>query len=327
MIDESQVTAVGRATVYSSDGEKIGKVGQIYLDDETGRPEWVSVNTGLFGFNESLVPLRDATLTDDRLDVAYSKDKVKDAPNVEADSHLDETEEDELYRYYGLSYGSGDVDAGRTGVTGDWTGEQVDEAALSSGTSQWSEGAATDTPVSRGASDFTAPTGARTDRPVAAGADTSATLGAMAGTSAASGSSEWTRDASERSSGAGDDAMTRSEEELQVGTEKVERGRARLRKYVTTEEQTVKVPVSREEVRVEREPITEGNTDKALSGPDISEDEHEVVLTEERPVVTTEAKPVERVRLEKETVTDEERVSGDVRKEHVEVDGEPEARR
>lgn len=329
MIDESQLTAVGRATVYSSDGEKIGKVGQIYLDDETGRPEWVSVNTGLLGLNESLVPLRDATLTDDRLEVAYSKDKVKDAPNVEADSHLDETEEDELYRYYGLSYGSGDVDAGRTGVTGDWTGEQADEAALSSGTSQWSEGETTDTPVSRGASDFTAPTGAVTDERVPESrTDEYATDRATtADTSATSGTRDWTTGASGRSTGTTDDAMTRSEEELQVGTEKVERGRARLRKYVTTEEETVTVPVAREEVRVEREPVTEGNADKAFSGPDISEDEHEVVLTEERPVVTTEAKPVERVRLEKETVTDEQRVSGDVRKEHIEVDGEPEARR
>jgi uncharacterized protein (TIGR02271 family) len=121
--------------------------------------------------------------------------------------------------------------------------------------------------------------------------------------------------------------MTRSEEELWVGREKVERGRARLRKYVTTEEQTVTVPVTREEVRVEREPITEGNRSAAMSGPAISEDEHEVVLHEDRPVVSTEARPVERVRLEKETVTDEERVSGEVRKEHIDVDDEPGSRR
>ena len=114
--------------------------------------------------------------------------------------------------------------------------------------------------------------------------------------------------------------MTRSEEQLRAGTERVEAGRARLRKYVVTETQQVEVPVSREEVRLEREPITDANRGDARSGPAISEEEHEVTLHEERPVVQTEAVPVERVRLDKETVTGTETVSGDVRKEQVEVD-------
>jgi uncharacterized protein (TIGR02271 family) len=95
--------------------------------------------------------------------------------------------------------------------------------------------------------------------------------------------------------------MTRSEEHLRVGTEQVEAGRARLRKYVVTEQQSVQVPVSREEVRVEREPITDANRGDALSGGQITEEEHEVVLHAERPVVETEAVPVERVRLGTET--------------------------
>src|SRR5436305_8484617 len=81
-----------------------------------------------------------------------------------------------------------------------------------------------------------------------------------------------------------DDAMTRSEERLNVGTRSEEAGRARLRKYVVTEQQEVTVPVSREEVRLEREPITDANIDRATDGPDISEEEHEVTLTAERPV-------------------------------------------
>ena len=117
-----------------------------------------------------------------------------------------------------------------------------------------------------------------------------------------------------------DDAMTRSEEQLRVGTENAEVGRARLRKYVVTEQQTVQVPVSREEVRVEREPITPANRGKALSGPDISEDEHEIVLHEERPVVEKEAVPKERVRLGKKTVKDQRSVTGQVRKEKIDVD-------
>ena len=119
-----------------------------------------------------------------------------------------------------------------------------------------------------------------------------------------------------------DDAMTRSEEELQVGTSRRERGRARLRKYVVTEEVQQTVPVQREEVRIEREPVTEANADQALAGPDISEEEHEVTLHEEEVVTEKRAVPKERVRMSKDTVTDEQTVSEDVRKERIEVEGD-----
>jgi uncharacterized protein (TIGR02271 family) len=118
--------------------------------------------------------------------------------------------------------------------------------------------------------------------------------------------------------------MTRSEEELQVGTQTRERGRARLRKYVTTETQQVTVPVQREQVRVEREPITDANLDAATGGPAISEEEHEVTLHEETPVVEKRAVPKERVRLDTETVTEERQVSEEVRKEQIKVDDDQE---
>jgi uncharacterized protein (TIGR02271 family) len=118
-----------------------------------------------------------------------------------------------------------------------------------------------------------------------------------------------------------DNAMTRSEERLNVGTQRTEAGRARLRKFVVTENVTQTVPVSREEVRLEREPITDANVGNAMDGPAISEEEHEVVLEAERPVVEKEAVPVERVRLDKETVTDHETVSDSVRKEQIEMEG------
>jgi uncharacterized protein (TIGR02271 family) len=117
-----------------------------------------------------------------------------------------------------------------------------------------------------------------------------------------------------------DEAMTRSEERLKVGSETREAGRARLRKHVVTENQQVTVPVSREEVTLEREPITETNRGEAYDGPAISEEEHEVTLRAERPVVETEAVAVERVRLGKETVTEQETVGGEVRKEEIELD-------
>jgi uncharacterized protein (TIGR02271 family) len=119
-----------------------------------------------------------------------------------------------------------------------------------------------------------------------------------------------------------DDAMTRSEEELRVGTTERERGRVRLRKYVTTEQVQQTIPVRREKARVEREPITDANLDAATSGPDISEEEHEVILREEEPVVEKRVVPRERVRLDKDTVTGEERVAEEVRKEQIEVQGE-----
>ncbi len=115
--------------------------------------------------------------------------------------------------------------------------------------------------------------------------------------------------------------MTRSEEQLRVGTERVEAGRARLRKYVTTETETRTVPVAKQTVHVEREPITDANMPAAMDGPAISEEEHEVVLTEERPVVQKEAVPVERVRLDTDTVTEDVQVTEEVRKEQIDMDG------
>jgi len=114
--------------------------------------------------------------------------------------------------------------------------------------------------------------------------------------------------------------MTRSEEQLNVGKQRVEAGRARLRKYIVTEQQTTTVPVSHEEVRIEREPITDANRGDALDGPDISEEEHEVILHAEQPVVSKETVPVERVRMGTETVSEQQQVTGEVRKEQIEVE-------
>ena len=119
-----------------------------------------------------------------------------------------------------------------------------------------------------------------------------------------------------------DDAMTRSEEELQIGKTQREAGRARLKKYVVTENVTQTVPVQREEVRLEREPVNEANVDAATSGDEISEDEHEVTLTEEEVVAEKRVVPKERVRLTKDSVTEEQQVSEDVRKEQIESEGD-----
>ena len=102
-----------------------------------------------------------------------------------------------------------------------------------------------------------------------------------------------------------------------MSPEKLARWPGRIRML---DSRRVDVPVSHEEVRLEREPITGANRDAAHSCGDITDEEHEVTLRAERPVVSTEAEPVERVRLGKETVTGTETVSGEVRKEQVELD-------
>jgi len=131
-----------------------------------------------------------------------------------------------------------------------------------------------------------------------------------------------TTDQSYNNTGA-DDAMTRSEERLHVGKESVEAGKARLHKYVTSEHVEKEVPLQKESVVLEREPITDSNRDKAYAGPEIKEAEYEVNLREERPVVAKETVAKERVRLAKNVEETTQAVGGDVRKEHIEYGATP----
>jgi uncharacterized protein (TIGR02271 family) len=233
-------------TLKDRNGDKIGTIDALYLDQQTDKPEWALVNTGLFGTKSSFVPLAGAAPRGEDVVVGVEAQQVKDAPKMAPDEELSEQQEAELFRHYGIDYTA--------------------------------EGSVTATDDARGA----------------VGHDTSGPTT--------------------------DSAMTRSEEELRVGTAERERGRARLRKYVVTEQVQQTVPVQREEVRIEREPITGENVDQAVSGPEISEEEHEVVLHEEQPVVEKRTVPKERVRLDKETVVDEKTVSEELRKERIEAD-------
>jgi uncharacterized protein (TIGR02271 family) len=115
----------------------------------------------------------------------------------------------------------------------------------------------------------------------------------------------------------GDREMIRSEEELHVGKENVESGRVRLRKWVETDNVERDVDLRRETAEVHREPI-----DRPVTGAAIGEDEIEVTLHEERPVVEKEVVARERISLDKDVEVDHETVDGDVRRERVEVDGD-----
>src|SRR3712207_8458252 len=88
MITETQIQQVIGTTAVDADGDKIGKISEVYLDDETGRPEWATVHTGLFGTKETFVPLAQADLSGDTLRFPYDKAKVKDALKVDTDGHL-----------------------------------------------------------------------------------------------------------------------------------------------------------------------------------------------------------------------------------------------
>ncbi len=245
------------ATVYGPGGDKLGKIDAVYEDNDTGRPEWAAVKTGIFGGHVSLVPLSAAEQNaEGHLTVPFDKEAVKSAPHHDPDAALSTQDEKDLFTHYGIPYGGQTVTA--TGGPGQASGQSAPPAPR---------------------------TGVQ-------GRDTSGPVT--------------------------DDAMTRSEERLHVGTEQVEAGRARLRKRIVTETVTQTVPVSVERATVVREPITEANMPNAMDGPALSEEEHEVVLHAEQPVVHKETVPVERVRLATETVTEQQQVSEQVRKEQIE---------
>ena len=230
--------------VIDNDGDKVGKIEEIYEDTGSGQPEWALVNTGLFGSKSNFVPLAGAHPSGEDVQLSFTADQVKDSPGIEADGALSAGEERELYAHYGQDYTAPSADAETEGSGRDTSGPTTD------------------------------------------------------------------------------DAMTRSEEEVSVGTRERESGRVRLRKYVVTEEVTQKVPVKREKVKLEREPISDENLDDAMDGPEISEEEHEVVLHEEEAVVDKRTVPKERVRLGKETETGEQEVTEQVRKEQIETEGD-----
>jgi len=289
------------STAVDANGDKVGKIGQIYLNDATGQPEWVTVSTGLFGTNESFAPLHGANPGEGELRLAVTKQQVKDAPNIDTDGHLDESDIDALYQHYAgyLNTAGGGSDGAGTEYAGN--AGRGTEYAGTAGTGTEYAG--------------TAGTGTEYAGTAGTGTEYAGTAGTGTEYADAGGTRGEGRDLSGPNT---DDAMTRSEERLRVGTEQVQAGRARLRKYVVTENVTQTVPVSHEEVRLEREPITEANRDAALSGADITEEEHEVTLRAERPVVEKEAVPVERVRLGTETVTEEHEVNEQIRKEQIE---------
>ncbi|WP_430754267.1 PRC and DUF2382 domain-containing protein [Micrococcus luteus] len=276
-MDRNALDQLQNSTVFATDGDKIGSVGQVYLDDVTNEPTFVTVKTGLFGARETFVPLQQAQTTADGITVPFEKSFVKDAPNVDADGSLTPEEEQRIYEYYSMEYSAvdydGDVrrddvrtDAGAAGVAGTagvaGVADRRDEAVV--------DGDRRDV----------------TDRD--------------------------RRDVTDA------DSVVVKDEQLNVGTERRASGRVRLRKQAYTTTETVEVPVTREEVVVERESVDPNSAEARTAGRD---GDVEVTTYEETPVVdkTVDA---EKVSLGKRQVQDTETVTEEVRHEDVKVDGD-----
>lgn len=262
MTTTSTLNQIAGSTAYDSEGAKLGKVGQIYLDSRTEEPTWVSVNTGLFGMKESLVPLAGAQFADGDLHVRPTKTTVKDAPHLDADDGISGDQERALVEHYGV--------------------------------------------VRRGAG--------QTDTTADAGLTATSTATGTAGAADTAGTGQHRRPTT------GDDTIIRSEEQLNVGKQQETTGKARLRKYVVTETQQVDVPVTHEEVRIEREPISADEAANLQGRTRFGEASAEVDLHAERVVVQKETVPVEKVRLGTEQVTENKTVSEEIRKEKIDTD-------
>lgn len=292
-----------KATAYDNAGDKLGSVKEIFVDDKSGQPTFVEVNHGLFGMNSSLVPMRGHNFDGENLNLAFAKDRVKDAPDFDADQALTPEQQNEIYRHYGLDNvedttrygeGAGNQDAGEERSTLDRHEANGGNAAAGAGVGAAGAGVA----------------GANADQAGATERD-------AANTDAAN------REAAVNNEG----EIIRSEERLNVQKDKVQTGEARLRKYVVTDTETVEVPVTREEVRVERTPISEEEAANLKGNIDEAGQEASVTLNEERVSVNKETVPVEKVSLNKEQITETERHTEELRKEQIDSDVDGDVRK
>ena len=293
------------ATAYDKDGEKLGDVNEVFVDDQSGQPTFVEVNHGLFGMNSSLVPLRGHDFSGDDLKLGFSKDRIKDAPDFDSDKPLTPEAQSDIFKHYGLEnahdvtdYKDSNLDSKRDVQAGADKDHNLTAGAGAAGAGAGVAGAGV--------------AGAHADEKKAATHTTDAA-------------------ATERKAGLADDAaaartnndgeLIRSEEQLNVNKERVATGEARLRKYVVTDTESVEVPVEREEVRVERTPINAEdakNYNGSISG---DSEEASVTLHEERVNVNKETVPVEKINLKKDTVRDTETHTEELRKEQIDTDG------
>ena len=293
------------ATAYDKNGEKLGDVNEVFVDDQSGQPTFVEVNHGLFGMNSSLVPLRGHDFSGDDLKLGFSKDRIKDAPDFDSDKPLTPEAQSDIFKHYGLDnahdvtdYKDSNLDSKRDAQAGADKDHNLTAGAGAAGAGAGVAGAGV--------------AGAHADEKKAATHTTDAAA------------TERKADVADNAAAArtnNDGELIRSEEQLNVNKERVATGEARLRKYVVTDTETVEVPVEREEVSVERTPISAEdakNYNGTISG---DSEEASVTLHEERVNVNKETVPVEKINLKKDTVRDTETHTEELRKEQIDTDG------
>jgi uncharacterized protein (TIGR02271 family) len=266
--------------VYDRNGEKIGKVDDLFVD-ENDQPEYVGVKMGFLGLEGTgLIPWEAARVDQStrRLEVSVDKKTVKNSPAFDDDKDITPEYEEQVYSHYGLQRPQTD---GERGAYGAYYGEETDEHSGEVGPGMRMGN--TETGEFRGHG----------------------------------------RD-QEGVNQPGDDLededelrVQRTEEELRAGTREREAGALNVRKRVRTDREQISVPTRHEEVSVERVPVEEG---RHASNAEIGEDEVVMPVTEEEVVV--EKRPVvkEEIRVRKDVVQDEEVVEEDVRREEVDVE-------
>jgi hypothetical protein len=275
----------GRVMV-DRDRDKIGEVVDIYLDNETDRPEWAVVRTGLFGLRSTFVPLAEAREVGDELQVPHQRLQVKQAPNIEPDGQLSAAEEAELYRHYGLDYDSVTLDSGAP------AGQALGEAAGQTDEPEGGDQAgATATEVPEPASTAT---GELADPGIDAEPGTSASGSGSLGLDRQPDTSFVESERGRR--GAGDElSATGGEPVAPVGQDRLpvgegvsrpfvyetpgrseggagprwrQPGQVRLRRYLVTEVVTETEAGQRHEVRVQSEPVSDAEGDAVRAAPD-----------------------------------------------------------
>ncbi|SDM85032.1 conserved domain-containing protein [Geodermatophilus siccatus] len=311
MLSERELSAAIGSAAYGPDGEKIGTVEHFFTDDRTGAPTWVAISTGLFGTRHSVVPATEATFTGGAVRLPVTKEAVRTAPSV-SDQHLDPEAEALLRQHYGLDAGTSP--AGTT-TAGDAAGTTT--AGGTAGTTTAGPAPAGTTTAPAG-DDSTTRDLSRVPVDPGAGGPRQDTVG----TDRAAAGDATVPVAAVPTPPARDGAMTRSEEQLRVATERYAAKRVRVVKYVVTEEVQVTVPIRREEIRIEEVPLDDGApaTAGALDAVGTGGLPETIVLHTERPVIGTEVVPVERVRLRTEWVQEQQQVRDQVRRERVDVD-------
>jgi uncharacterized protein (TIGR02271 family) len=279
------------ARVTGGDGQEVGTVEQVFNDDADGRPVWALIRAGK---KDKFVPLGGSKVTKDGLNVPFDSKLIMSSPEVDAGQHMSAAQADQLNRHFGLTVpqqaAPPDVpaQAGQQDVSGRAGQQDISGQAGQRDTSgQAGQGVTTQS----GQQNLR---GGQQDRTTQAGQQGDA--GSLAG--------DW---------------LIRAEERVDVSTEMLETGRARIHKYVDTEPVEQAVHVYHEEVEVQRIPIA---ADEQVRDVTMAEDQLEVILHEERAVFRKEAVPVERVRLVVRRVAEDRTFRDEIRKERIEVESD-----